>query len=63
MYKYLNQDFVQRPSKYTKQQKFLPSILLDKKPFNIRKVDSGEFDFDKHNTFIVEHQTRMTKNK
>lgn len=54
-------DYVQRPSKYTKSEKFLPSILLAKDPFYLKKSEFENFNFPKHNTFIYENKFRIKK--
>ena len=54
-------DYVYRPSKYEKINKFLPQILMDKPPFNIKKSTFGEFGFPKHNAFLYENRFRTKK--
>jgi len=54
-------DYLYRPSKYTKIQKFLPQILLDKPPFCIRKSSFEYFNFPKHNAFLYENRFRTKK--
>ena len=54
-------DFQYRPSKYTKVEKFLPQILLDKPPFYIKKSSFEYFNFPKHNTFLYENRFRTKK--
>ncbi len=65
--KYLKQhneifkDYQYRPSKYTKVEKFLPQILLDKPPFYVRKSSFENFNFPRHNTFLYENRFRTKK--
>ena len=54
-------DFQYRPSKYTKVEKFLPQILLDKPPFYVKKSSFDYFNFPKHNTFLYENRFRTKK--
>lgn len=54
-------DFQYRPSKYTKVEKFLPQILLDKPPFYCKKSSFTEFNFPKHNAFLFENRFRTKK--
>ena len=54
-------DFQYRPSKYTKVEKFLPQILLDKPPFYVKKSSFEYFNFPKHNTFLYENRFRTKK--
>ena len=54
-------DYLYHPSKYTKPQKFLPQILMDKSPFYVKKSDFGEFNFPRHNTFLYENKFRTKK--
>lgn len=54
-------DYQYHPSKYTKVEKFLPSILLDKPPFYVKRSDFAEFNFPRHNTFLYENRFRTKK--
>ena len=54
-------DYVYRPSKYTKPEKFLPQIILDKPPFYVKKSEFSEFGFPKHNAFLFENRFRTKK--
>ena len=54
-------DFQYRPSKYTKPDKFLPQILLDKPPFYVKKSSFEYFNFPKHNAFLYENRFRTKK--
>ena len=54
-------DFQYRPSKYTKVEKFLPQILLDKPPFYVKKSSFDYFNFPRHNTFLYENRFRTKK--
>lgn len=54
-------DYQYHPSHTIKAEKFLPSILLDKQPFYVKKSDYGEFNFPKHNAFLYENRFRAKK--
>ena len=54
-------DFQYRPSKYTKVEKFLPQILLDKPPFYVKKSSFEYVNFPKHKTFLYENRFRTKK--
>ena len=54
-------DFQYRPSKYTKPEKFLPQILLDKPPFYVKRSSFECFNFPKHNAFLYENRFRTKK--
>lgn len=54
-------EYQYHPSRFIKPVKFLPSILLDKDPFYVKKSMYEEFNFPKHNTFLYENRFRSKK--
>jgi hypothetical protein len=54
-------EFVERPSKFDKEEYFLPELLNSNPKFIIKKSDKSDFKFSKHSVFIEENKYRMKK--
>ena len=54
-------EFIERPSKFDKEEYFLPELLNSNPKFIIKKSDKSDFKFSKHSVFIEENKYRMKK--